>query len=149
MLSEILARVRAAASQKAPLSSLCHLPDVMVRTDDYRREVELVVRTDDLIENYPEDARGDSCLLLGYCEEGRPVHVVRSPKEDYLAAITVYLPDPALWSEDLRRDVESGVYSPRHHSVWIATATTCIGRLSPLGSAFNAVSLISNRGSWM
>lgn len=54
-----------------------------------------------LIEDYPEDARGHSCLLL-HAPEGRPVHVVCSPKEDYLAVITAYVPDLAFWSEDFR-----------------------------------------------
>ena len=34
--------------------------------------------------------------------EGRAVHVVCSPKADYLAVITAYLPEPAQWSPDFR-----------------------------------------------
>lgn len=32
----------------------------------------------------------------------RPVHVVCSPKQDYLAIITAYLPSTEEWSEDFR-----------------------------------------------
>ena len=52
----------------------------------------------EVIEDYPEDARGHSCLLLGSGDEERPIHVVCSPKEDYLAIITAYLPDEEEWS---------------------------------------------------
>ena len=30
-------------------------------------------------------------------------HVVCSPKEDYLAIITAYLPDPEQWEDNLRK----------------------------------------------
>lgn len=34
--------------------------------------------------------------------EDRAVHVVCSPKAEYLAVITVYVPEPAQWSADFR-----------------------------------------------
>jgi hypothetical protein len=33
-------------------------------------------------------------LLLGFGDNNRAVHVVCSPKDEYLAIITAYLPDP-------------------------------------------------------
>ena len=66
-------------------------------------EVEVVVTQGELIEDYPSDPRGHSCLMLGYGEASRAVHVVCSPKDEYLAIITAYLPDPAQWSDDFRR----------------------------------------------
>src|SRR5688572_11686760 len=66
-------------------------------------EVENVVVNGELIEDYPQDPRGHSCLMLGFGDAGRAVHVVCSPKDVYLAIITAYLPDPAQWSEDFRR----------------------------------------------
>ena len=66
-------------------------------------EVEDVVWNGEVIENYPEDLRGHSCLMLGYGEIKRAVHVVCAPRDEYLAIITAYLPDPAVWSEDFRR----------------------------------------------
>jgi hypothetical protein len=66
-------------------------------------EVDVVVTQGELIEDYPNDLRGHSCLMLGFGDGGRAVHVVCSPKNDYLAIITAYLPDPAQWSEDFRR----------------------------------------------
>ena len=66
-------------------------------------EVGIVVTKGELIEDYPNDPRGHSCLMLGFGEASRPVHVVCSPKDEYLAIITAYLPDPAQWSEDFKR----------------------------------------------
>jgi hypothetical protein len=68
-------------------------------------EVQQVVLEGDLIEDYPDDARGHSCLLLG-TPRGRPVHVVCSPRPKYLAIITAYLPEPTEWSPDFRRRVD-------------------------------------------
>jgi len=41
--------------------------------------------------------------LLGFGADDRPVHVVCTPKEDYLAIITAYLPDPEQWTSDFMR----------------------------------------------
>ena len=38
-----------------------------------------------MIEDYPEDVRGHSCLILGRGNHDRPIHVVCSPKDGYLA----------------------------------------------------------------
>ncbi|OHB75185.1 MAG: hypothetical protein A2Z34_01585, partial [Planctomycetes bacterium RBG_16_59_8] len=73
-------------------------PDRMIS----RAEVRQVIEKGDVIEDYPEDARGHSCLLLGFGEGDRPVHVVCTPKEDYLAIITAYLPDEHDWTRDFR-----------------------------------------------
>lgn len=73
-------------------------PDRMIRAAEVRE----VVNTGDIIEDYPEDVRGHSCLLLGVGDQGRPIHVVCAPKKDYLAIITAYLPDPDEWEDDFR-----------------------------------------------
>ncbi len=78
-------------------------PDKLITTE----EVRAVIFDGEIIEDYPEDARGHSCLMLGYsADDARPVHVVCSPKDDYLAIITVYLPDARQWSQDSRRRLE-------------------------------------------
>ena len=74
-------------------------PERMITT----REVEKVVLIGEPIEDYQNDPRGHSCLMLGSGDVNRAVHVVCSPKDDYLAIITAYLPDPGQWSTDFRR----------------------------------------------
>jgi hypothetical protein len=102
MPSSILERARIAASKR-----LLYVPHAVRQMSHPERmitpsEVEAAVRTGELIEDYPSDPRGHSCLLLGWGEEGRPIHVVCSPKEDYLAIITAYLPDPDQWANDFK-----------------------------------------------
>lgn len=98
----ILVRVRQAAA--ARILYLPHAvrqmskPTPMISTADIRN----VVLAGEAIEDYPEDVRGHSCLLLGSDAHGRTIHVVCSPKEDFLAVITAYVPDPAKWTSDFR-----------------------------------------------
>jgi hypothetical protein len=66
-------------------------------------EVQTVAIIGRLVEDYPHDPRGHSCLLLGLGDGGRPIHVVVAPKDDYLAIITAYVPDPTQWSPDFLR----------------------------------------------
>ena len=99
----ILEEVREAAQKR-----LLFLPHAIRQMSRPQRmitasEVETVVMKGGLIEDYPQDPRGHSCLMLGFGDAGRAVHVVCSPKDEYLAIITAYLPDPAQWSEDFRR----------------------------------------------
>jgi hypothetical protein len=75
-------------------------PDRLIRV----AEVQSVVLGGELVEDYPDDPRRHSCLLLGTPDE-RPVHVVCSPKADHLAIITAYVPDSTQWSADFRRRV--------------------------------------------
>ena len=65
-------------------------------------EVEHIVISGEVIENYQEDSRGPSYLLLGKGGSGRWLHVACSPKDDYLAIITAYVPDPEQWSANFR-----------------------------------------------
>jgi|SRR3989338_2597810 len=99
----ILEDIREAAQKK-----LLFLPHAIRQMSRPERmitpgEVEKVVVGGEVIEDYAQDPRGHSCLLLGFGEADRAVHVVCSPKDDYLAIITAYLPDPAQWSEDFKR----------------------------------------------
>lgn len=65
-------------------------------------EVRAVVETGEVIEDYPNDPRGHSCVVLGQGEGGRVIHVVCSPKEDYLAIITAYVPSKQDWEPEFR-----------------------------------------------
>lgn len=51
-----------------------------------------------VIEDYPQDKYGPSCLLLGWTTEGRPLHVQCTyPSRHVLKIITLYEPDPEIW----------------------------------------------------
>jgi hypothetical protein len=66
-------------------------------------DVRNVVERGELVEDYPEDARGHSCLILGYGAGGTPIHVVCSPKGDYLAIITTYIPSLEEWEHGYKQ----------------------------------------------
>ncbi len=73
-------------------------PDRMIMTAEVRSAIE----NGEIIENYPDNSRGHSCLVLGKGYKGRPIHIVCSPKDEFLAIITAYIPDPNEWSEDYK-----------------------------------------------
>jgi Domain of unknown function (DUF4258) len=96
------ANVRAAARKR--MLFLHHAVTQMSRPDRMItvEEVRSVVLRGEIIEDYPEDARGHSCLILGKGDAERFVHVVCAPKADYLAIITAYLPEKREWSPGFR-----------------------------------------------
>lgn len=51
-----------------------------------------------VIEDYPNDPRGPSCLILGFTKQNLPIHIVCGMKEeDIVILVTVYRPDPDEW----------------------------------------------------
>lgn len=56
----------------------------------------------EIVEDYPEDARSHSCLMSGMGDGGRTIHVVWSPRGEYLAIITAYVPEINEWDRDFR-----------------------------------------------
>ena len=73
-------------------------PDRMITTQDVRQ----VIEHGEIIENYLDDARGQSCLMFDL-PDGRAVHVVCAPKEEYLAIITAYLPNDKEWEDNYKK----------------------------------------------
>ena len=72
-------------------------PDRMIST----AEVKEVILSGEIIEEYPEDQRGESYLIFKTTGK-RPIHVVCSPKKEYLAIITAYIPAKDQWSTDFK-----------------------------------------------
>jgi len=52
-----------------------------------------------IIEDYPDDKYGPSCLVFGFTELGRPLHIQCSYADHrpLIKIITVYEPDEDLW----------------------------------------------------
>jgi len=73
-------------------------PNEMISTEEVRE----AVFEGEIIEEYPEDRRGHSCLLFKITGRGRAVHVVCAPKEEYLAIITAYIPSLDKWCEGFK-----------------------------------------------
>ena len=52
----------------------------------------------EIIEDYPKDKYGPSCLILGFTKAQRPLHIQCSyPSRPLVKVITLYEPDPELW----------------------------------------------------
>ncbi len=53
-----------------------------------------------VIEDYPEDKRGHSHLVLGWDELENPVHICCALCDNVVVIITTYRPDARLWEND-------------------------------------------------
>ena len=80
-----------------------HAVDQTIMRDISVSELEQAISSrSEVIEDYPEDKYGPSCLVLGFTSAGRPLHLQCShPARPLIKIITVYEPDPELWI-DLR-----------------------------------------------
>ena len=67
-------------------------------------QIEKVLLEGEIIEDYPNDPRGQSCLIFGYGNEGSPIHIVcGKTKQDNLRIITVYIPTFPKWKDPKTR----------------------------------------------
>ncbi len=68
------------------------------------REIDEVIEEGEIIEDYPDDKYGPSCLIYGTTIHGRPLHVECSyPSRPKIKIITVYQPDSKEWIDNKRR----------------------------------------------
>ena len=66
-------------------------------------EIEESILRGMVIESYPDDPRGASCLIMGFSAQGRPLHVLcGNLTGDELLVITAYEPDMDEWEVDLK-----------------------------------------------
>jgi len=62
------------------------------------QEIREMIADGQVIEDYPDDKYGPSCLIFGFTLKGRPLHVQCSyPSRPLVKIITLYEPDPKLW----------------------------------------------------
>lgn len=73
-------------------------PERMISAEDVKR----IIAEGEVVEDYPDDIRGHSCLMMGFDEEGRPIHLLCAPRDDYLVIITAYRPSRLEWDKDFK-----------------------------------------------
>lgn len=56
----------------------------------------------EIIEYYPDDYPFPSCLILGYSNNCKGIHVVCALGQDYVWMITAYYPEENEWLGDLK-----------------------------------------------
>ena len=66
-------------------------------------DLEAAILGGEILEDYPDDPRGPSCLILGY-SQNRPIHIVcgHTPT-GWVRMITVYIPKPPKWVDERTR----------------------------------------------
>jgi hypothetical protein len=78
-----------------------HAVDQTIIRDISLTELQEAISTgSEVIEDYPEDKYGPSCLVLGFTAGGRPLHIQCSyPSRPLIKIVTVYEPDSDDWIE--------------------------------------------------
>jgi hypothetical protein len=72
-----------------------HAVDQTIRRRITVQEVRESVQTGEIIEDYPNDKYGPSCLIFGRTHASRPIHLQLSyPSRPLIKVITIYEPDP-------------------------------------------------------
>lgn len=67
-------------------------------------EIKQVGMNASIIEEYPEDKYSPSCLLLGFTQAGRPLHIqVSLADTDLVKIITLYEPSAEEWIDYSQR----------------------------------------------
>lgn len=75
-----------------------HAVDQSVRRRISVQEIREAIAVGEIIEDYPDDKYGPSCLLFGETTADRPLHIQCSyPSRPLVKVITVYEPDPGRW----------------------------------------------------
>ena len=75
-----------------------HATDQALLREITVQEIREAIRVGEIIEDYPEDKYGPSCLILGYSEANRPLRIQCShPSRQIIKVITVYEPNKADW----------------------------------------------------
>ncbi|MGE0827694.1 MAG: DUF4258 domain-containing protein [Candidatus Binatia bacterium] len=66
-------------------------------------DIEATILNGEILEDYSDDPRGESCLILGHAGE-RPIHVVCGyTSARSIRVITVYLPKQPKWQDERTR----------------------------------------------
>ena len=81
-----------------------HAIERSIERDIAEWEVSEAILNRSIIEEYPDDKYGPSCLILGFASNGKVIHVQCShPSRSLIKIITVYEPDPNEWIDHEHR----------------------------------------------
>ncbi len=67
-------------------------------------EVEEALLYGQIIEQYHDTGRGESCLAVGFTSEAKPIHIVCGEMDNDLVIITVYIPAPPKFKNPYQRE---------------------------------------------
>ena len=66
-------------------------------------DVEESILNGRILEEYDDTGRGESCLLVGFADSGKPIHVVCAYSGSNLVIVTVYIPTPPKFKNPYER----------------------------------------------
>lgn len=93
MIEEIRTKIQAGQFEFSK-----HAVDQSILRQISVQELRGAIANGEVIEDYPEDKYGPSCLILGFTQAGRPLHAQCSyPSRPLVKIITLYEPDPSRW----------------------------------------------------
>jgi hypothetical protein len=85
-----------------------HAVDQLILRQITVQELREAIAGGQVIEDYPNDKYGPSCLICGYTARQRPLHIQCSyPSRPLIKVVTVYQPDPEKWIADFTRRKQS------------------------------------------
>lgn len=72
------------------------------------KELREAINNGEIIEDYPNDKYSPSCLIFGFTDSGRPIHINCSyPSRTLIKIITLYEPAPEKWINfKIRRQIK-------------------------------------------
>jgi len=70
-------------------------------------QIEKALLNGEILEDYPDTGRGESCLVLGFSDD-IPIHVVCGWRGQKLSLITVYVPKPPKFIDPWTRGKKYG-----------------------------------------
>ena len=66
-------------------------------------EVEKALLDGRILEQYEDTGRGESCLIVGFTKNGKPIHTVCGKRGHWLVIITIYIPSPPKFNTPYER----------------------------------------------
>ena len=67
-------------------------------------EIKEAIERGQIIEDYPDDKYGASCLIAGFTKEKRPLHIQSSyPLRTLIKIITIYQPSFQRWDDNFTK----------------------------------------------
>ena len=70
-------------------------------------QIEEAILAGGILECYPDDNRGESCLVVGF-SENIPIHIICGRRGDKIVIVTVYVPKPPKFVDPWTRSKEYG-----------------------------------------
>lgn len=79
-----------------------HFLDMLIKRGVTLSQVKAGIASGKVIEQYPDDYPHPSALILGYTNDGKPLHIVVGMGDDVIWFVTTYYPDSNIWESDYK-----------------------------------------------